>query len=64
MYVLILYCIPYESAVFAFVGMSGECSYANKIVKSAFVQCVIVNPHSLKMQIQRREFENTIIFPR
>jgi len=41
--------IPYESAVFAFMGMGGKCSYANKIIKSAFVQCIVVNPHSLKV---------------
>lgn len=45
----VLYYIPYKSTVFAFVGMSSERSYANKIVKSAFIQRIIVNPHSLKM---------------
>jgi len=44
-----VYIVPYESAVFAFMGMGGKCSYANKIIKSAFVQCVVVNPHSLKV---------------
>lgn len=29
--------IPDKSAIFAFMRMSGEGSYANKIVKSAFI---------------------------
>lgn len=61
---LILHSVPYESAVFAFMRMRGESSYADKVVKSALVQRVVVNPHPLEMQVERCEFESTIVLSR